>query len=548
MLERAPTPAPTPASMPTPVSTPASALTPTPTPAQAAAPRRHTRLVLAVSALWTLPIWLTTYPPMTDYPQHLAMAAILRFYHDPARHLTETYQLALSRPNALFELLTAGLSMLMPIELAGKLVVALAVAAVGAAALALVRRAGRPDWYALLALPATYNFVFYWGLIGNVLAYPQLLVAIAIADRLFERPPRARWWLALAGLSASFYLTHLQFLFVFLGCAGWLLLLRWPRARPRDLLIHASAALPALALALSHIIFAPARLSLYQQAMLAHGLTFTPVGRRLELLPICLFGGSEDNPETVLLALLLILVLVLCAYRPLARFPSVREGLMRTRFGTLALWLLALYLALPMNLIGGFVWQRMAAAALMASVAALPAPLPGRTRAAQLLLFAVLGLQLFVVSATSIEYERQAAGVRDLIERTEPGKNVAGLIFERSSPGIQTAPVFLQYPALYQVYKGGRVSFSFAEFNVSIAQYQPGQQWDDLIVEFSEWSPDHFDYARHGGRFDYFLVHGPVTLLPRIFSGARGDLEVQSRGDWHLLRRTSARARPQPQP
>src|SRR3954470_11189889 len=35
------------------------------------------RLALAASALWVLPLWVVRFPPMVDYPQQLALAANL---------------------------------------------------------------------------------------------------------------------------------------------------------------------------------------------------------------------------------------------------------------------------------------------------------------------------------------------------------------------------------------------------------------------------------------------------------------------------------------
>ena len=163
---------------------------------------------------------------MVDYPQQLALSAILRWYSDPARRFRETYELALWAPHGLFKLLTAGLAWVMPINVAGKLIVSASLLAVGVAALAVCRRTGRPGWYALLALALTYNSIFYWGFVDNLLALPLALGGVAMADRLFDRPFTARPWLALAGVTLLFYTVHLQFLLLFAGMVGWLAICR----------------------------------------------------------------------------------------------------------------------------------------------------------------------------------------------------------------------------------------------------------------------------------------------------------------------------------
>src|SRR3954453_6776796 len=153
-----------------------------------------------VAALWVLPLWVTPFPPMVDYPQQLTLAAILRWYGDPVRRFRETYELALWAPHGLFKLLVAGLAWVLPINVAGRLVVSLCLLAVGAAALALCRRTGRPAVYALLALTLTYNYAFFWGFVDNLQAYPLTLAGLALADRLFDRPFTVRSWLALAAV------------------------------------------------------------------------------------------------------------------------------------------------------------------------------------------------------------------------------------------------------------------------------------------------------------------------------------------------------------
>ena len=188
----------------------------------------RSRLPLA-AALWVLPLWVVAFPPMVDYPQQLALAAILRWYSDPVRRFRETYELALWTPHGLFKLLAAGLAWVMPIEVAGKLIVSASLLAVGAAALALCRRTGAPGWYALLALALTYNSIFYWGFVDNLLALPLALGGAALADRLLDGPFGARPWLALAATCLLFYTVHLQFLLLFAGTVGWLAICRLPQ-------------------------------------------------------------------------------------------------------------------------------------------------------------------------------------------------------------------------------------------------------------------------------------------------------------------------------
>src|SRR5262249_21676051 len=218
-----------------------------------------------------------------------------------------------------------------------------------------------------------------------------------------------------------------------------------------------------------------------------------------------------------------------------------RELLKRTRFLTLTLWIVVLYFVLPMNFFGLFLFQRMPALAVMLLPAVLPAPLPSRKLLVQVLVGGLAAMQLLLTTTDFLVFEQEQAGVKQIIQQAEPGRTVAGLMYQRSSRGATTSTPFLHFPALYQAYKGGRISLSFAEYYASIVQYRPGQSWDDLVTEFDEYTPRRFKFERHGGRFDYFLVHAPGEALAKIFEGHLDELESMSAGRWHLLRRKLAR-------
>jgi hypothetical protein len=273
----------------------------------------RSRLSLAAAALWVLPLWVVQFPPMVDYPQQLALSAILRWYSDPARRFRETYELALWAPHGLFKLLTAGLAWALPINGAGKLVVSASLLGVGLAALALCRRTGKPGWYALLALALTYNTAFYWGFVDNLLAYPLLLGGVALADRLLDRPVAARPWLALAGVALLFYAVHLQFLLLFAGAVGWLAICRVGKEDWKRLALWLSALLPGVVACLAVMAYGVLRtpegvISAYERRMRSAPPLRLPLTAKLARLPELLFGSYPDRTAWVLTGLLVAVV------------------------------------------------------------------------------------------------------------------------------------------------------------------------------------------------------------------------------------------------
>ena len=289
-------------------------------------PRR--RLPWAAAALWVLPLWVVAFPPMVDYPQQLALAAILRWYSDPARRFRETYELALWTPHGLFKLLAAGLAWVMPIEVAGKVIVSASLLAVGAAALALCRRTGAPGWYALLALALTYNSIFYWGFVDNLLALPLALGGAALADRLLEGPFGVRPWLALAATCLLFYTVHLQFLLIFAGTVGWLAICRLPQWNRdlRRLALWLSALAPGVAacgaVMAYGVLRAPAGvISEYERHMRSAPPVRLPLATKLARLPDVLFGPYADRIGWVLLGLLAATAVAAVVFRERAMTP-----------------------------------------------------------------------------------------------------------------------------------------------------------------------------------------------------------------------------------
>jgi hypothetical protein len=499
-----------------------------------------------VAALWALPLWVTPFPPMVDYPQQLALAAILRWYGDPVRRFRETYELALWAPHGLFKLLVAGLAWILPVNVAGRLVVSLCLVAVGGAALALCRRAGRPAEYALLALALTYNYAFFWGFVDNLLAYPLVLGGVALADGLFERPFTARSWLALAAVGLLFYTVHLQFLLLFAGAVGWLAICRRPGWR--RLALWLSALVPGLAAGLAAMSYGVLRstagvITPYELRMRNRPLVRLAVLTKLRYVPELLFGPTGNWLPWAAFGLLLGVVVLAWVFRERAAGASPRQDfLFRTRFATLAGWIALLYLVLPEFRGGYLIAQRIAPMAAMVAVTTLPVARAGQRR---LVAWAAAVLVLFQLGQTLagfLRFRGESAGLAELLEETEPGQNLAGLIVERHSAVWPEMAVYVHFPAYYQVFRGGRILFSFAELFQTSARFRPGRSWDDLLSQWNEWSPQLFDYDRHGGRFRYFLVRGDVGDVADAFGDdpAQRGLRVVKSGRWWLVEKTGS--------
>ncbi len=485
---------------------------------------------------------------MVDYPQQLALASIIRFYSEPARALQKTFELVLLRPQGLFKLVTATFALVMPIDAAGKLVVSLCLIAIAPCVLLLCRRTGRPGWYAFLALAITYNTAFYWGFVDNLIAYPLVLLGAGLADRWFDQPFGWRSWSCLAALGVLFYAVHLEFLLILIGSLGWLALARRPR--PRQFMVWLSSMLPGLAvgmgtLAWAHI-HAATVMTGYQQRLSAERTRFAPLGEKLGRLPDLLFGAYTEGTQFLLLAMLLAVILVLYFWRIREISEDGEAGeadrsggwLYRTRFATLGGWVFFLFLILPDFTTSYMVCDRLVPLAVMLLIPGLPIPQARQLRLAATLTGGLVVLQLLQTATSFFSFAAESAGLRELLDQTEPGQSLAGLIYE---PGVTawTEPAVLEhFPAFYQVFKGGRVHFSFVQFFNSPVAYRPGQNYEDaLLAEWNEWNPQKFIYPRHASHYRYFLVRGGPEHLAAAFGPYLQECRVKKIGRWYLVER-----------
>jgi hypothetical protein len=277
-----------------------------------------------------------------------------------------------------------------------------------------------------------------------------------------------------------------------------------------------------------------------------------PPGEKLAALPDLLFGNHPDRTAWVLAGLVIVAAALAILFREKPVGCAVRTSsvdgahsapyetwLFRTRFATLAGWLFLIYLVLPEFRAGYLIASRIAPFAAMIGVLALPAVRPERRRLVALVAAAAVVFQLGQTVSAFLRFRAESAGLDELLAGTVPGENLAGLIVDRGSPNWPGVPVYLHFPAFYQVEKGGRILFSFAELFQTSARFRRGKSWDDLLREWNEWNPQFFDYGRHGGRFRYFLIRGGAGDVKAVFGGdpRRLGLVGKRDGEWWLFER-----------
>lgn len=165
-------------------------------------------VVLAVGLL--LPIWRVAFPPLLDYPNHLARAFVLLHLHDPAYTFSQYYASDwrlypyLGMDGSMFVL-----DRIFPIETAGRVFLSLCAGLFPVAAWFFLREAHPGEnWTAVWASLVAYNAFFLEGFLNFDLGLVVGMFAFGLWLRWIRRRGTALWFVTLAAITAA-YFTHL---------------------------------------------------------------------------------------------------------------------------------------------------------------------------------------------------------------------------------------------------------------------------------------------------------------------------------------------------
>jgi hypothetical protein len=212
------------------------------------------------------PIWTAEFPPLLDYPDHLARSFVLAHLRDPAFSFNNFYRADWGAyPYLGMDASLAILARLFPIETAGRVFLSLCALALPAAAWFFLRAVNPADEAATAwALLLSFNVFFLEGFLNFDLSIAVGLIALGLWLRWLVQPGIARWVAAIAAFTAL-YFTHL----LGFGIAGLILIayLVLSRRRLRDWIWSGALGLPGLAFYLHS-----SRVGLGVTKMVFHGL------------------------------------------------------------------------------------------------------------------------------------------------------------------------------------------------------------------------------------------------------------------------------------
>lgn len=164
------------------------------------------------------PLWATKYPPLLDYPNHLARAFVIYHYDDNSFYKAEYDKLLEPVPNMAIDLVVPPLLHLFEIKTAGKIFLTLTflLFALGCHLLG-VSIHGRPTWLALGFAFLVFNQTVFWGFVNYFFGVGLFLISISLWLR--YRRSWTWWQLAVVTLLVfASFIAHLS-AYAFLGVA-----------------------------------------------------------------------------------------------------------------------------------------------------------------------------------------------------------------------------------------------------------------------------------------------------------------------------------------
>lgn len=455
-------------------------------------------------ALFVLSFWICRFPPLIDYPQHLAIGAILRRLVDPASVERQLYDVNLVTYNGGFHLLVACLSFVFSPETSGKIILSSYPPMLGLSGLALCRVAGRPRWYALLLLPITFSYAVGWGFVNYFISVPLALLAFTWWLR-WQRGERGM--LLRVGL-ASFVLAYTHVfatlcLCAAIGVAGLLRFADMGRSFGMRLLGLAKLPLAVLpAIGWCTLVFIRNRLSPHAHWEGGDDGLDVPLWHKLLHMTAYAVGNFSDQSDQVLLGIAIAL-LILVWQSPWRRTGS--EPLMKW----LALAFFGLYCVIPRVLLGTwFMFERMPTWVLAFAIPAAPLLLPEADRklrpwAAAIALAAGLNT---VLHLSRIPDEADASAILDEIPA---GRNVVAVTHANTGDPVILREIWVHSLAYYAARNPGLIGYSFTRFESMPVHYRLDAR-PPLVPGGIEWFARHYDPDSEYGRFyDLVLVRAP---------------------------------------
>ena len=168
-------------------------------------------LFLLLASSLAIPLFLVHEPPLLDYPNHLARTFVLDHLHDPAFHFSDYYRADWKPyPYVLWDILMVALQQFLPVETAGKLMLAFAWVLLPVSVAWFLWQANRSEMkLAVLGCALSYYSLFLWGFVAYQLGVSFCFLMLG-TWLWYRRQPSVTRAVLFAAITFATYFAHLE--------------------------------------------------------------------------------------------------------------------------------------------------------------------------------------------------------------------------------------------------------------------------------------------------------------------------------------------------
>lgn len=512
---------------------------------------RATVLYWGGVALVVSGLFATRLLPCVDYPQHLALSDIARRLQARGAPEAATYELNFFTYNGLFHWVVAWLSNAVPIEMAGRTVVAASLVAMAGACLALVRVLGRPPEHAALFIPLLFSFSLGWGFANYVLATAIVAWTLVLVARNAIRPTLASSG-AIAALGLLCAFAHVLAMLVLCVMASavavevaWRNSVGGLRRRLRDTLVRSAIVLVPLSIGCAYCIAVYRRQYGWDPGMYRDPTiegTAPPLWQKVVMFGAFALDLFDDATDQVILWVVIgVMVSAVLWHRREVRSGAASPEQSPPIVGPLAAMTVA-YFATPMVCIGThLIFPRLGQWLMFGAVLAtprFPVRMAERARRYVLGLGVVAGANVLVHCAL---FGWETSDASALIDELPPARAATAVIWEPWTHAFRNGTL-THLAAYYAARKHGQWAFAFARYLSVPVRFKPHSQpaWPARGWEFDAEAYDpRCKYAR---AFPLVIVRAPEAV-PRDPGGEAVVRKLVFRSDANAVRLLSHHGR-----
>ncbi len=142
--------------------------------------KKTTWLILLLLVVFSLPLWLVKYPPLTDYPNHLLRIHIIKEYENPLFNFQDYFLVKWKLlPNLASDVIILFLSYLFPIQISGKIFLNIFILLFPLSIFYFLKAIDRQKiWLGFFSFLLVYNWYFNMGYINFYGSIPVFFFAL----------------------------------------------------------------------------------------------------------------------------------------------------------------------------------------------------------------------------------------------------------------------------------------------------------------------------------------------------------------------------------